>query len=160
MLMLRNIIFKEDFDAIVFSGGATKRERYSEALAMRNYMYNNVNNKFSGTIILETESKTTWGNAENTKSILGEYVHSKIRLLTVGYHLKRATNIFTREGFSNLVPLASEDYISPELFGEYKRYLKSTRGIFEQTKEFLIRGITLAEPKGKILERIADKTRR
>ncbi len=151
---------KGNLDKLIFSGGKTQGEKYpSEAELMREHIYKNISKSIADFITLETESKTTWSNARNTKKILEDNISQKIGLLTIGYHLPRATKIFKREGFSNLIPFASEDYSSESYLAEISEYLKSFKGVSERTKEIMIRAFTFFFPSGKLLENIANSTR-
>lgn len=173
---------KGNLDKLIFSGGKTQGEEYpSEAELMREHIYKNISKSIADFITLETGSKTTWSNARNTKRILEDNVNQKIGLLTIGYHLPRATKIFEREGFSNLIPLASENYskgdfsteisnstllsfvpknyLKGDRLTEISNYLNSFKGGSERAKELMVRAFTFFFPDGKFLESIANKTR-
>jgi uncharacterized SAM-binding protein YcdF (DUF218 family) len=149
---------KRNLDKLIISGGKTAGEEYpSEAELMRDYIYKVISKDIADFAILETESKDTWGNAREIKDILEKDLSQKIGLLTIGYHLPRATKIFEREGFDNLIPLKSEFYLSEPCSTEYLEYLKSPKGIYEQTRERLIQFVTSFSPEAKILRQIAGR---
>ena len=147
-------------EKFILSGGKTQGENYpSEAELMRDYIYENISKNVADFITLESNSMTTWGNARNVKRILENEINKDAGLLTIGYHLPRAIKIFEIEGFSNLAPLASENYLQESYSTEISDYLKSFKGVSEQTKELMVRTFTFFFPDGKILESIANKTR-
>lgn len=145
---------------LILSGGDTQGSKYlSEAELMQEYIYHNISKSIADFIEIEPKSKTTWSNARNVREMLKGDVNNKMGLLTIGYHLPRAKKIFKREGFSNLIPPASEDYVTGLNLTEISEYLNSSKGVYERTKEMAIRAFTFFFPSGKILENIANNTR-
>ncbi len=145
-----------DLNQLIISGGKTLGLKYaSEAELMRDFIYKNISRDVADFATLEDKSKTTLGNVKNIVEILEENINQDIGLLTVEYHLNRATRTFKRKGFSDLISLASEDFLGGDYKGRFLDYLNSPKGKGEEKKEKIISLVTFFPGGTELLEFIA-----
>ena len=85
---------------IILSGGKVFEDTGREAdIEKRIFEGMGVN---SQALILENQSRNTVENVQNSKVIMEEYNFTKPLVITSGFHLPRAMEIFAREGIESL----------------------------------------------------------
>jgi uncharacterized SAM-binding protein YcdF (DUF218 family) len=156
------ILYKEGkAKKIIFSGGYTKgRNKESEAKKMSDLMKNKFPEILEVDIILEENSLDTAGNAFEVKRILP--INSRIILLSLAYHLKRAKINFRNYNLDLEQTFASDDVLN-KMFPMYDEFLKKytlKRRILRLIWEILcLSFIYTIDPKGKILRILTSRTR-
>ena len=146
-------------DRVIFSGGHTAgSDMPSEGQAMLDHMglvYKDQVHKAS----VEGESLDTSRNAEYVRDSIEP--DKKSLLLSVGYHVPRATRIFDGYGIET-DPMSSESVLADER-GSMDRFLenysRSNRHRFEVAKEGILRMINLVDRKGIMLRGLATVLR-
>ncbi len=148
-------------DKIIFSGGQTKgKSKPSEAKVMFDYLKSYDPEFKNESVILEEASIDTAGNAYEVKKLISE--ESKIILLTTGYHLVRAKQIFKNYGLDVRMSYASEKILgqeSPKFDSILKQY-----SLMRKLWEILWEAICLilvstVDSKGKLLRKITLRRR-
>jgi uncharacterized SAM-binding protein YcdF (DUF218 family) len=114
-------------------------------------------------IILEEKSIDTAGNAEEVGKIIKAKKFENIGLLTVGFHLPRAKEIFKNHKVSITEYFSSEEVLkNKNLYYDnlINDYYWSTKYLTEIVKEAVGLGLVYTiDPKGKILREITSRTR-
>lgn len=150
-------------DKIILSTGKTAGQEFpSEAEAMRDYIVKKYENISTKDILIETQSKDTHGNAEEVLKIIQEHNLKTLALLTVGFHLERAEQIFNNHNIDTF-PFPSEDFLL-QRSSHYQKFVtdfqKSSHIQVEQIKEWILRHFLILDPKGKIISEIAKTIRK
>ena len=120
-------------------------------------------------IALEEASIDTAGNAEEVakwleaKRTLDGKEYASIGLVTVGYHIKRATKLFKNFGVPIDRKYKSEQIVavrSPKHETLVEKWRKSGNVLVESYfKEPILRGISTFDKQGKTLRKITQKSR-
>lgn len=97
---------------IILSGGKVFEDTGREAdIEKRIFEGMGVDSKY---LILENQSRNTVENVQNSKVIMEEYNFTKPLVITSGFHLPRAMEIFAREGIE-ATPYVADYQMSDEL---------------------------------------------
>lgn len=170
-LAAAELFIRGDTNSIIFSGGKTagddaKGVPYpSEAEEMKRFMriFFHKNEISDKAIILEEFSIDTAGNAEEVFKIVNNKKLKKIGLLTVGFHLPRAKEIFKNHGVKIQKFFSSEEILknkNPYYDRLLSDYYWSSKYFTEVLKETVGLGLVhTIDPKGQIVRKITEKTR-
>ena len=154
---------------IIFSTGQTAPGTLSEAEAMRRYMQIHFKDKDGKSvipeknIILEETSIDTAGNAEEVALLLKDKSYQHVGLVSVGYHVKNAANLFRRYGVAIEQDFAAENIVltrSNLHQALIKAWEKSDKVKTEEKKE-KVRALLLrtVDRRGKLLRLVTQRTR-
>lgn len=151
-----------------FSGGHTAGAKTpSEAAAMRDYFAYQFPYVPQQAIMLEEASIDTASNAEEIIKLLSacpEKRYEHIGLLTVGYHMSRANNIFKSVGLPIEQSFISENIIvergiDQNARGFVERWSQSRKVKVEKAKESIGRLILKADSDGRLLGQVKKRSR-
>lgn len=140
-------------DRLLISTGQTKENYPTEAEAMNKTLSHFFTKEEVPEEVRETEEMSidTAGNAEEVAKILAkEGYKGKIRLITVGRHLERATTLFENYGVHIDESVASEDVLKRLGYDTSRPMLEKFKG---QGEEFILRQLLKIDPQGKGLTR-------
>lgn len=150
---------------ILFSGGQTAgNDVPAESHAMRSYLGQLFPGVPGRDVLVEDRSYDTAGNAEEVAKMLATLPYRCIGLLSVGYHVDNAATLFRRHG----VPI-DKRYASDEIMGRrsphheaYAEAWTDLKRIRQERKKEMVRTLLLhtIDPRGKMLQRIAQRSRR
>ena len=147
-------------DKIIFAGGYTKGKKASEAQKMLEFVKENFANVLEENILLEEKSIDTAGNAYEVGRLLSN--DQKIILVSFGYHLLRAKQLFCNFGINVDSAIASESILaksSPKYENLLRNYSLRRKIVkFLREVAFLSLVYTI-DPRGKILRVITSRTR-
>ena len=148
---------------IVFSTGKTAGANWpSEAKAMADYMRARFKDIPEEAVVLEEVSLDTVQNAEEVLKILDQLHITKAALLTVGFHVPRAAQIFKNFGLPMSHAFAAEDFVTERSVHHQKfvdQFVHSSGVKLEKLKELLLRGLLVIDTKGAIPSMITKKIR-
>ena len=142
-------------DKIIFATGKTAgTDVPSEAEAMKRKLKALFPLIPNSAIILEERSKDTASNAKEVKKIIDRNGLREIGLVTVGFHLERATILFGREGIKVSTLVASEVALEAASPQAAEKYLNSNSALIakEERKEKIAR-LLQSVPGGSLLLR-------
>jgi uncharacterized SAM-binding protein YcdF (DUF218 family) len=148
-------------DLLVFTGGKTAGEEYpSEAEAMAAYCIQRYDIPPEA-IILECVAFDTITNARLVKKIFDDKGYDDAWLLSRKYHLKRAQDIFFREGMKT-DPIPVEEILwfrSPRHRKLADAYMHSLHYRVVRIKEYLLRLQIAVDPEARIQRFITRRMR-
>lgn len=162
---------QKNVKSIIFSGGETagldsNGNAYpSEAEEMKKFIriFFQKSEIPDKAIILEEKSIDTAGNAEEVRKIIKAKKFERIGLLTVGFHLPRAKEIFKNHNVSIAEYFSSEEILkNKNLYYDklINDYYWSTKYFTEIIKETVGLGLVhTIDPTGKMLRKITSQTR-
>jgi uncharacterized SAM-binding protein YcdF (DUF218 family) len=151
---------------LILSGGRTGgRRRPSEAEAMWALMLrcSCLRGIPESAVVLEDRAIDTAGNAEEVGRILSELGVSEAAILTVGYHLPAARQLFESFGVRVTAAIAAEEVLGGRSrhYGRFlSRWRVSRRVRVERGKELARRALLRVDPKGRVLRVITSVVRR
>lgn len=100
-------------EKVLFSTGYTAGKKFlSEAETMRLFVRDQYPTIPWETMEVETTSKNTEENGEQTLKLINPKKGSRIALLSTGYHFPRAEEAFHRSGWGQITPLTCEGVLA------------------------------------------------
>lgn len=149
---------------LLFSTGHTAGPDIpSEAAAMRDYMLSRGLYVPPEHITLEEKSNDTATNAMETAHILEArgINYSRIDLLSVGFHLRRATKLFKNFGVPIEEGIASEDVLKEYGDPEFEQGWAESPSVRAERRKELIGHLLVStiDPNGTLLHKITARTR-
>ncbi|HWC57929.1 MAG TPA: YdcF family protein [Candidatus Paceibacterota bacterium] len=154
----------EEFSSIIFTGGKTLGNQYaSEAECMEDYLLENFTSILPSRVFVEPESIDTLGNINEMLHQGFIRFHKPVDVLSTAQHIWRAKRMFRSIAGIDAKMIASQKVIqkygSPEDNMILDEYEESSGFVYAAIKEFILNGIVLVDPKGKLLRHVTRLTR-
>lgn len=86
--------------------GATGRDKFNEALAMKNYLCDNGVSRDD--VIMDAKGKNTFCSAINVKKIMDEYNFKSAIIVTQHFHMARAKYMIKRMGIKDIATVKAD----------------------------------------------------
>ncbi len=157
-------------EKIIITGGktggnkrlnATTSESLSEAGMMAQFLLKTYTDLSPEQVVVEDAAIDTSENAELVKALLKKHDLKQVGLLTVGFHLPRALQLFKTHGIEARGLVSEEEVVTrSKHHAAWAKGYPESRGVkLEQVREFLARQLLVIDPKGRVQRTLAQWVR-